>query len=143
MAARFGDLTNGTVLNLAFATAPDLKGARTAVGGGPLLVHEGQPLATADHKSYQRHPRAAIGWNADFYFLVIVDGRQRGLSVGMTLDELALYLSKLGCQEAMNLDGGASAELWVDGRVVNSPCFGRERRTSNSLVLLQTKAPRQ
>ena len=36
----------------------------------------------------ERHPRSAVGWNADSYFLVEVDGRQRGLSVGMTLEEL-------------------------------------------------------
>jgi hypothetical protein len=135
---RMPKLTAGSELTISLATSPDLKGAQTVLGGGPLLVRAGSPQASFDHKSFQRHPRAALGWNEKYFFLVAVDGRQRGLSVGMTLDELAEYMTKLGCQEAMNLDGGASVELWVEGRIVNSPCFGRERRTGNSLVLLKT-----
>jgi exopolysaccharide biosynthesis protein len=138
LTARLPALNTGTELTLSLGTAPDLKGAPTALGGGPLLLHDGQQQSSFDHKSFQRHPRSALGWNAKYYFLVAVDGRQRGLSVGMTLEELADYMSKLGCDEAMNLDGGASVELWIGGRIVNSPCFGRERHMGGSLVLLQT-----
>ena len=60
--------------------------------------------------------------------MVIVDGRQRSLSIGMTFTELAEYMiKKLGCQEAINLDGGGSATMWVLGNVMNSPSQGRER----------------
>jgi len=55
-----------------------------------------------------RQPRTAIGWNSNFFYIVEVDGRQRGLSVGMTFPELADYMVKLGCDEALNLDGGGS-----------------------------------
>jgi exopolysaccharide biosynthesis protein len=65
-----------------------------------------------------------------------VDGRQRG-SIGMTLEELASYLIKLGCDEAMNLDGGGSATLWCQGQLRNQPCDGRERPVANSLVVLR------
>jgi exopolysaccharide biosynthesis protein len=37
----------------------------------------------------------------------------------------------------MNLDGGGSAEMWVEGRVVNRPCFGHERDTANALVVVR------
>jgi hypothetical protein len=69
----------------------------------------------------RRHPRTAIGWNQDHVFLVQVDGRQSGLSVGMTFPELAKYFLKLGCRDAINLDGGGSATMWVLGQVMNSP----------------------
>ena len=59
------------------------------------------------------------------------------LSDGMTLDELSGYLVKLGCQEAMNLDGGGSATLWYNGKVQNSPCDGQERVIANSLLLVR------
>ena len=85
----------------------------------------------------ERHPRSAIGWNATHFLLVEVDGRQKGVSEGMTLDEFANWLVKLGCGEAMNLDGGGSATLWYEGKVVNSPCEGRERPIANSLVVLR------
>src|SRR5437016_5825154 len=86
-----------------------------------------------------RHPRTAIGWNTDSIFMVEVDGRQSHLSVGMTLPELATYKIKLGCANAMNLDGGGSATLWVCGNVMNSPSEGQERPGANALVLVQKK----
>jgi exopolysaccharide biosynthesis protein len=87
----------------------------------------------------ERHPRAAVGWNDRYLFLVEVDGRQRGLSVGMTLDELARFLARLGCKEAMNFDGGGSATLWYDGQVRNSPCDRMEREIANCLVIVCKK----
>ena len=72
-----------------------------------------------------------------------VDGRQKSLSVGMTLDELSAYLRKLGCNEAMNLDGGGSATLWCTGKVRNSPCDGQERAIANSLIVVRRKDSKQ
>ena len=87
----------------------------------------------------ERHPRAAIGWNDRYFFLVEVDGRQKSLSVGMTLDELSKFLINLGCEEAMNFDGGGSATLWFDGQVRNSPCDRMEREIANGLVVVRRK----
>lgn len=94
----------GSLWTLSTETQPDLKDAQTALGGGPALLKEGQP--TQFQSSDARHPRSAIGWNAEFFFLVQVDGRQPGLSVGMSLAELAAHLRRLGCTDALNLDGG-------------------------------------
>ena len=135
----------GAVLRIATASVPALSGIRTAIGGGPILIQDGkrQRLAGQFGESYEvnsrfeRHPRAAIGWNQRYFFLVEVDGRQRDLSVGMTLDELSGFLLKLGCQEAMNLDGGGSATLWYDGKLRNSPCDGYERSIANGLVVVK------
>ena len=88
-----------------------------------------------------RQPRTAIGWNSNFFYIVEVDGRPRGLSVGMTFPELADYMVKLGCDEALNLDGGASTTMWVYGQVMNSPSAGHERNMANALVLLQKEKP--
>jgi hypothetical protein len=125
----------GTVLQLSTATWPDLKGVQAAIGGGPPLVRGGRALQ--QETSRVRHPRAGVGWNKDYVFLVEVDGRQRSLSVGMTMAEFADYMAKLGCAEALNLDGGASATCWVYGLVMNSPSSGAERRMGNSLVVVQ------
>ncbi len=66
-----------------------------------------------------------------------MDGRQAGLSVGMTFPEFAHYLVQLGCENAMNLDGGGSATLWVYGQVMNSPSEGVERPGANAIVVYQ------
>jgi exopolysaccharide biosynthesis protein len=86
---------------------------------------------------HMRHPRSALGWNKDYIFLVEVDGRQSNISLGMTFPELADYLIKLGCSEAMNLDGGGSATLWALGSVRNSPSEGDERPSANALVVVR------
>ena len=137
LAARTAGVTKGAVLRFSTATQPQLRGIRTALGGGPMLVQNGTALRPVTNKAMERHPRSALGWNEKQLFFVEVDGRQRGLSVGITLPELAEYLAKLGCQSAMNLDGGGSSEVWVNGQVMNSPCYGHERPTATALVLVQ------
>ena len=136
----------GTTLKIITETVPDLMGADTAIGGGPMLVQNGKPMQWGgltqlwhprSAMGQLRHPRTALGWNKDYIFLVEVDGRQRNLSVGMTFQELADYLIKLGCEEAMNFDGGGSATLWFKGSVRNSPSEGRERPSANALVVVE------
>src|SRR5258708_24657033 len=127
---------------------PALHGVRTGLSGGPMLVLNGrrQRIETTASENYEsssmfeRHPRAAIGWNPSSFFMVEVDGRQRNLSVGMTLDELASFMAGLGCEEAMNFDGGGSATLWYDGEVRNSPCDRAEREIANCLVIVRKKS---
>ena len=137
--ARIQELKAGGTVRIATRTQPDLSGTLTAIGGGPALVRAGKPLSMHAPKSDDRHPRSAIGWNSKYYFFVVVDGRQDD-SDGMTLPELATYLAKLGCDEAMNLDGGGSTELWLRGRILNHPCYGRERRTATGLVMVRSTA---
>jgi hypothetical protein len=136
----------GAELAISTTTVPSLRGVRTAIGGGPVLVRDGkrQRLEMKDEDSFkfssmmERHPRSAMGWNQEYFFLVEVDGRQRN-SVGMTLSELAAYMIELGCQGAMGLDGGGSATLWFNGQVRNRPCDGSERPIANSLVISKRK----
>ena len=126
----------GDVLQISTATLPDLKGSKTAIGGGPRLVVDGK-YVDGWKSAHQRHPRTAIGWNDDYIFLLLVDGRQPGRSVGMGFQELADYFIKLGCTHAMNLDGGGSASMWLLGHVVSSPSEGQERPIANGLVLIK------
>jgi large repetitive protein len=128
----------GATVQIITETVPDLTGATIAIGGGPALVHEGKPMQWPGF-IHMRHPRSALGWSKDHFFMVEVDGRQSNLSVGMTFPELATYLIKLGCIEAMNLDGGGSATMWTLGAVRNSPSEGDERPSANALVLVKKK----
>ncbi|MFO1498670.1 MAG: phosphodiester glycosidase family protein [Verrucomicrobiota bacterium] len=137
VAARVPNVKPGAKLVLSTATLPDLRGVDLALGGGPVLVRGGKVQPTRVNKAYDRHPRSAMGWNDTHFFFIQVDGRQGGFSVGMTLPELATYLASQGCKEAMNLDGGGSSELWVNGQIMNRPCFGYERQTANALVLVR------
>jgi hypothetical protein len=125
----------GTAISLSFKTYPDLKDVDIAIGGGPILIRDAKVQKFSGYQP--RHPRTAIGFNDIYFFLLVVDGRQKDLSIGMTLPELADFMLKLGCTEAMNLDGGGSSTFWLDGKIMNSPSDGHERRIANGLILLQ------
>ncbi|HEX7862997.1 MAG TPA: phosphodiester glycosidase family protein [Verrucomicrobiae bacterium] len=127
-------LKKGDTIKISTETSPSLKDIPTAISGGPALVRDAEIVVGW---SAIRHPRAAIGWNKDYIFFVQVDGRQPGHSVGMTYSELAQYMQKLGCQEALNLDGGGSATFWMLGQVMNSPSKGHSRDIANGLILIQ------
>lgn len=149
LAAEMSAVAPGSTVTLSMATSPDLRGAKTAIGGGAVITRDGKRVRisrTRDGNSgnsyqwnsmFERHPRGAVGWSKSHLFLVEVDGRQRGLSVGMTLQELGDYMATLGCEEAINLDGGGSATFWYRGRVVNSPSDGTERAIANGLVVVR------
>jgi len=140
LADRTPSVPPGTTLRVVTETAPDLRGVNMAIGGGPALLRDGKPMQWTGMFKF-RHPRTAVGWNKDHFFLVEVDGRQANISIGMTFPELAGYMSKLGCEEAMNFDGGGSATLWAFGMVKNSPSEGEERPAPNALVLVRKPPP--
>ena len=136
----------GDVLTISTETSPGLAGVQMAISGGWVLVRGGKlvkidvPNDSGAYKYrsvFERHPRSAIGANNKYIFLVEVDGRQRDLSVGMNLREMAKYMLELGCDTAINLDGGASATMWYAGRVVNQPSSGRDRDIANGIVVVQ------
>ena len=67
--------------------------------------------------------------------LLLVDGRQQD-SRGVDLVELARLLESLGCVEALNLDGGGSSTLVVNGERLNVPCGKpNEREVASALVV--------
>ena len=142
LAPALAPLAPGAVVKLLTETFPDLSGVEAAIGGGPALVRQGKPILWKDAIQV-RHPRTAIGWNGQYLLLVVVDGRQLDVSIGMTEPELAQYMLKLGCTEALNLDGGGSATLWAFGAVRNSPSEGQERPACNALVVLRKRAEAQ
>ncbi len=136
LSAQVPSIQPGATMRIVMETMPDLTGVNVAIGGGPALVEDGNPMQWTGYLK-MRHPRTAVGWNKEHFFLVEVDGRQSNISVGMTFPEFANYLAKLGCEQAMNLDGGGSATLWAFGMVMNSPSEGEERPAPNALVVLK------
>ncbi|HQE29159.1 MAG TPA: phosphodiester glycosidase family protein, partial [Phycisphaerae bacterium] len=88
-----------------------------------------------------RHPRTVVGLDREGKTLtiLIVDGRRPGVSVGMRYEELAQEMLRLGCWDAVNLDGGGSTVLAMrkpDSRdyvILNTPSDGRERPVANVL----------
>jgi exopolysaccharide biosynthesis protein len=114
-------------------------------GGNPTLVRNGRVLSgNVDGTTpfHRRNPRTAVGATADGRLLfVTVDGRQPGHSVGMSLRELAELFVRLGARSAINLDGGGSTTMVIDGTVVNRVSDPQERRVPTALLVLRAPAP--
>lgn len=109
------------------------------IAGDPQLLRAGITLSPfAGTVAAERHPRTVIAVTADRrVLLVTVDGRQPGFSVGMTLVELTTLLSRLGAREAINVDGGGSTTMVVNGRTVNRPSDATgERPVANAIAVV-------
>lgn len=98
-----------------------------AVGAGPALVSNGEIRVTINEEVFfgsaipNTHPRTAAGIRDDgTLLLVVVDGRQP-VSRGVDLEQLAALMADLGAEKALNLDGGGSSSLYVNGRLLNRP----------------------
>lgn len=81
------------------------------------------------------HPRSALGFNDEKLFLIVVDGRRPGHSMGMTLHDMASFLKDIGVKHAINFDGGSSSALWALGDIVNKPAHDYERPIFNVALI--------
>lgn len=121
---------------------PDWSNIKEAISGGPYLIMNGeiyvdslnQRIKFAKKETYA--PRSAIGIDENNkLYLIAVDGRNNGYSVGLTLQELAELLKKLNLKEAINLDGGGSTTLVANEEIINKLSERHERKISNGLLI--------
>ena len=102
---------------------------RTAIGGGPVLVQNKKIRITNEEELKftgkginDKHPRTCIGYTNDGYLIIMaIQGRFAGIAEGATLEQEAKLLIDLGCVEALNLDGGGSSCLLVNGKETIKP----------------------
>ena len=148
----------GDTVRLYTLLPPAVEVLREAIGGGPRIVRDGVPSIEHEQESLSaafatdRHPRTAIGFSRDerTLFLVTVDGRQPGHSVGMSLEELAHLMStqlrlftksQTSAHQAINLDGGGQTTMVVREQVVNRPSDPTgERPVVNALLVIALDA---
>ncbi|MBO5698071.1 MAG: phosphodiester glycosidase family protein [Alistipes sp.] len=118
-----------------------------AIGGGPMLVYDGENVAmeyyyreimhTGGTAGTSRQPRTAVGGTKDGkLMLVVCDGRGENGSNGLKLSELADIFVEAGMDYAINLDGGGSSTIvGYDGEVSNSPSDGSQRSVPTVVVV--------
>ena len=130
---------------------PDWASVREAMGGNWFVARGGRnaaPGAGEYPKGAVVAPRTSVGITADGRILmVVVDGRQPGYSIGVTLAELGRLMLDLGAVTAFNLDGGGSTVMAVRApgaahiRVSDRPSDGRERMLTQALAAFSSAAP--
>lgn len=103
---------------------------QTAIGGGPVLLQNGEiKISNKEELKFSsntgltdKHPRTCIGYTAnDKLIILVIQGRFPKIAEGATLVQQAQILKNLGCIEAMNLDGGGSSCLLVNGKETIKP----------------------
>ncbi|HBP37901.1 MAG TPA: hypothetical protein DD640_04015 [Clostridiales bacterium] len=100
-------------------------GAWQAWSFGPMLLDGGQPMTTFNSNVTGPNPRSAIGYyEPGHYCFLVVDGRQPGYSVGMSMKQMSQLFYDLGCQAAYNLDGGQSATMTFSDGIADQPYKG-------------------
>lgn len=116
-------LKKGEKITAEYKLSPDWNDVNHIISGGPYLLKDGEIFIDVSSQKLNgitgRNPRTAIGYTKDNVMIIVtVDGRKENVS-GVTLKELADILKDLGCYEAINLDGGSSTVMYVDGTVIS------------------------
>jgi hypothetical protein len=135
------EVQEGDFLQIVNAFSPRLDADAQAYECGSWIVRDGKVVVgTRDPwvgVMTNRDPRTALGIRQDGkVVLLTVDGRQPGHSAGLTGKELGEFLLEYGVRNAALLDGGASTEMIVDGKIVNKPSFkGQERPLAGGIII--------
>ena len=120
---------------------------KTAVGGGPVLLQNGninitnnEELKFAGKAIEDKHPRTAMGYTKDGRLIVLcVQGRMPGIAEGASLTQQAQILKDLGCEEALNLDGGGSSCLLVNGKETIKPSDKEGQRPVPAVFIIKRR----
>jgi exopolysaccharide biosynthesis protein len=118
---------------------------KTAIGGGPVLVQNGEIKITnneemkfAGKASDDKHPRTCMGYTKDGRLIImVIQGRFPGIADGVTLMQEAQLLVNLGCTEALNLDGGGSSCMLINGKETIKPSDTAGQRAVPAVFIIK------
>ncbi|MDR1516728.1 MAG: phosphodiester glycosidase family protein [Dysgonamonadaceae bacterium] len=135
-----GDKVNITMnvkINGATITDKKLNVVGCQPDGNGVLLNNGSPVEIWN----EAHPRTAVGWSQDSkkIWLIVVDGRKADYSVGATCGQVGAILKALGAYTGLNLDGGGSSAMVVDGVLKNLPLGGTYMRNVANGVMVTAK----
>ena len=119
---------------------------KEAIGAGPVLIKEGKYKNLWEAEMLDAgsgigptvdNPRSAVGYNPNGYLVFFVcEGRNKTPNTpGLTLKNVADLLMEIGCTEALNLDGGGSSCMLINGKETIKPSDGKQRSITNGIAL--------
>lgn len=120
---------------------------KTAVAGGPVLLQDGEVSISNNEEwkfvgnaVHDLHPRTGMGYTRDRKLIILaVEGRNPGRAGGISLEEEAIIFRDLGCVEALNLDGGGSSCLLVNGKETIRPSDKSGQRPVPAVFMISQK----
>ncbi|MFV0592130.1 MAG: phosphodiester glycosidase family protein [Draconibacterium sp.] len=112
--------------------------AKNGIGGGPVLIKDGTIVNTYEAELFDassgvgptaNNPRSAIAvTKAGQLVFFVCEGRNMTEGVkGLTLEDVAGVLLEIGCTQALNLDGGGSSCMLINGKETIKPSDGKQR----------------
>jgi phosphodiester glycosidase len=116
---------------------------RTAIGGGPALIHQGNIWITNKEEQIaagenELRPATAMGYtNDERLIILVIQGRSPGMAEGASIQEEAKILKDLGCYEALNLDGGGSSCMLLNGKETIAPSDKQGERPVAAVFLIK------
>jgi hypothetical protein len=139
-------IEEGNIAKIHREEVKDLSTIKTAVSGFNVVLWDGRVLK----RNEAIHPRTVVGLSQDqkVMYWMVIDGRQPSYSVGAKVSEAAQLMKDLGAFSALNLDGGGTSTLVIEGedglpKVLNRPVHGgipgKERPTASHLGLRAPK----
>ncbi len=135
---RISKLRCGDLVKLSWNTTPrEWADVVQAVSGGPMLIKNGELYVDLKAENFKKawtgrqiQARTACGVTAyNHLLLVTIEGSH-------TLWDFAKFLRKLGAVDAMNLDGGGSTTMVVNGVTVTRNAHSYQRRVASSLAVI-------
>ncbi len=130
---------NKLVLTKGTAEEAIKAGIEDAVEFGPFLIVNGKAAEIKGNGGWGVAPRTVLAQRKDGIVLfVVIDGRQPGYSLGISMNELTKLLQRYKAHNAVNLDGGASSSISIGNETITKPCgysATGERRIPNAWVL--------
>lgn len=118
------------------------EGALQILSFGPGLVKDGVISVGVDEEvptALSSNPRTAIGEISPCHYVFVVGDGRTEESAGLSLYELAEFMTGLGVDQAYNLDGGGSSTMYFNGKIVNKPTSGGyvfEERVLSDIVYI-------
>jgi hypothetical protein len=104
------------------------------------FLKNGAVVPTDNSGMIIRAPRTFVAYNSNYVFFGVCDGRSSGGSAGMTSDEMGDFcLTNLLATDGVNMDGGGSSVMIVNGAIKNKPSDGFERAVVNGLMMVNLK----
>jgi exopolysaccharide biosynthesis protein len=119
---------------------------KTAIGGGPVLLQNGEiKISNEEEQKFtgkaikDKHPRTAMGYTRDNKLIILVVEGRNPKAGGATLTQEAQILKDLGCVEALNLDGGGSSCLLINGKETIKPSDKEGQRAVPAVFIIRQR----
>jgi exopolysaccharide biosynthesis protein len=118
---------------------------KTAIGGGPVLIQNreikitnNEEMKFAGKAINDEHPRTCMGYTKDGWLIImVIQGRFPAIAAGTTLTQTAQLLKDLGCVEALNLDGGGSSCMLINGKETIKPSDAAGQRAVPAVFIIK------